>query len=135
MIQTLSVAAALLALQSAPEADASSGESASEAAPTELSQLPLEQAAAARCGVVFAMTEGLQQAGDARAKELPDIKSGNGREFFVRAMAKIMEDQGLDREAVLAMVAREVESLSSDEYARVFELMPTCLVMKENAGL
>lgn len=103
--------------------------------PLDLSQLPLEEAAAPRCGVVFAIVEGWQQAGDKRAGQWPDLASGNGREFFVRAMARLMDDRGLDRDAISALVSREYENLSGDNGKRVNDLMSPCLLMKQAAGL
>lgn len=101
----------------------------------DLAQLPVGEAAAPRCGVVFAIVEGLQQAGNEGAKQWPDLASSNGREFFVRAMAKLMDDRGLDREQVEALVHREVENLSGDDRNRIDELMPPCLLMKQASGL
>lgn len=129
-------AAAMLALQSAPSQPGVETEAVPDQAPiTSLSQLPVEEATAPRCGVAFAIIEGTQEDGDARAKEWPDIKTSGGREFFVRAMAKLMEDRGLDQDAVVALVASEVELMSQDGYRRANDMMPACLLLKEAAGL
>lgn len=126
-------ASVLLTLQAAPPAP----DSPDAAAPTitDLSQLPIEQAAAPRCGVAFAIMEGIQQAGDERAKQWPDIETSGGREFFVQAVGKLMADNGLDEQSVLNLVEREVARLSSDNYERAHEMMPPCLLMLEASGL
>jgi hypothetical protein len=128
----LAACAALFALQStaAPPAMA-----ATVAQPSELSDLPLEQAAAPRCGVVFAMVEGLQKGGSPSAKKWPDMSAANGQEFFVQVMAKLMDDASLDQETVTALVSREVELLSVDMDNQIDELMPPCLLIKDAMGL
>lgn len=111
---------------------------ASAAAPpaiTQLSQLPLEEAAAPRCGVVFAIIENAQKAGNARARQWPDMASSNGREFFVRAMARLMDDRSLDREQVAALTLRESALLSENDNKGANDLMEPCLLMKRAAGL
>lgn len=96
---------------------------------TDLAELPIEEATAPRCGVVFAIVEGAQTAGNTRAAQFPDLKQNGGREYFVRAMASLMERRGLDREAALALVGKEVERLSQDDFEGAFDLMPPCLLL------
>lgn len=102
---------------------------------TDLAQLPLTEAAAPRCGIVFALIEAAQQAGDSEAKQWPDLANANGREFFVRAMAKLMEDRGLDQLAVRALAEREAVRLSNEDNRQAHALMEPCLLMKQTAGL
>ena len=101
----------------------------------DLSQLPVQEAAAPRCGVVFAVIEGQQAGGSERAKQWPDLAKNNGREFFVRAMAKLMDDRGLNRATIAQLVAREREKLAADDYKTAYQLMEPCLLMKQSAGL
>ena len=119
--------APLLALQSAPAA----------AAPlNSFDDLPIEQAAAPRCGVAFAIVGKWQREGDARGNAYPNMEAEGGREFFVRSMADLMDARSLSREAVLAIVNREVAALDTPQGAeRVEAMMPACLLMKQSSGL
>ena len=129
MFTTFSIAAALaMALQT-------TGTEPPPVVIEDFAQLPVEEAAAPRCGVVFAVVMGQQQAGEAQAKEWPDLASTNGREFFVRAMAKLMDQRGLDQGQVEALSRREAARLSGEGNKRLDELMPPCLLMKQAAGL
>lgn len=124
------------ALSAAPQtADPSPREYPSAEALADISELPLEEAAPPRCGVVFAIVDNAQKAGDARVDEWPVMAETNGREFFVRAMAKLMDDRKLTREQVDALVRREAQRLGSDEFRTVNQLMQPCLLMKQAAGL
>jgi len=101
-----------------------------------LDDLPIEQAAAPRCGIAFALVSRWQGAGDQRGSAYPDMESEGGREFFVRSMAGLMDSRGLSREAVDAMVAAEAELLDAPESEqRIAAMMPACLLMKHSAGL
>jgi hypothetical protein len=123
------LAAAALALQPAPvppETNASAT----------LDALPLEHAAAARCAVVFATVSRWQKAGDARGSEYPDIEAAGGREFFVRVMAKVMEDTGLGREDIIALSTSAADENEGEGGAeRIKAMMPACNLMKTAAGL
>ncbi len=122
----------VLALQAAPAAP---GAEAPPPAIT-LEKLPIEQAAAARCAIVFATVSRWQRAGDARGSAYPDAQAGGGREFFVRVMAKLMDEAGLSREDVVALAYRGVEDHDKPDGAeRVAAMMPACQMMKSAAGL
>lgn len=98
--------------------------------------LPLEQAAAVRCAITFATIGRWQKAGDARGAAYPDMEAAGGREFFVQAMAKLMDDTGLSRAAIMALTFREVANHDNPEgEARIKALMPACELMKSTAGL
>lgn len=100
-----------------------------------IDQLPIEQAAAARCAIAFATVSRWQTAGDARGQAYADI-AGGGREFFVQVMAKLMDEAGLTREDVVALTARGVEEHDRPGGdARISAMMPTCRAMKSAAGL
>lgn len=101
-----------------------------------IEELPLEQAAAARCAIAFATISRWQKAGDARGAAYPDMEATGGREFFVRAMAKLMDDAGLSREAIMELAFREVANSDNPEgEARIKAMMPACELMKSTAGL
>lgn len=121
--------AAALALQDAPAAPSA------ETSVT-LEQLPIEQAAAARCAIAFATVGLWQRTGDARGQAYPDVASGGGREFFVQVMAKLMDEAGLTRENVVAIATRGVEEHDRPEGGeRIAAMMPACQMMKSAAGL
>ena len=101
----------------------------------DFAQLPVQEAAAPRCGVVFALIEGQQFVGKKRAKQWPDLAKTNGKEFFVRAMVKLMDDRGLNRDQVMQLVEREKEKLAQDDLKSAYDLMEPCLLMKQAAGL
>jgi hypothetical protein len=126
--------AALLAFQDAPASPppATSGANAT----VTLDALPLEHAAAARCAVAFATVSRWQKAGDARGEGFPDIEAAGGREFFVRVMAKLMEDTGMGREDVIALSTSAAdENEGEGGAARIKAMMPACNLMKTAAGL
>ena len=120
----------------APLALQASATAASQSPITSLDQLPIEEATSARCAVAFAIVGQWQRSGDPRGSDYPDMASGGGREFFVRAIATLMESRGLSREAVNTVIGAEVRALSSPEGAQRFSsMMPACLLMKQAAGL
>ncbi|WP_066527063.1 hypothetical protein [Erythrobacter sp. CCH5-A1] len=126
--------AAALAIQTAPESPVPATPEGNEVVTIDL--LPLEHAAAARCAVAFATVSRWQREGDARGAGYPDIAATGGREFFVRVMAKIMEDTGLGREDVIALTTRAADDNEAAGGAeRVKAIMPACVMMKSAAGL
>jgi hypothetical protein len=130
---TALLAAASLALQPAP---APASDAPETNATVTLESLPLEHAAAARCAVVFATVSRWQKAGDARGSEYPDIEAAGGREFFVRVMAKVMEDTGMGREDIIALTTNAAnENEGEGGAARIRAMMPACNLMKTAAGL
>jgi len=120
------IAPLLAALQAAPPAD--------RAAPTTLEDLSLEQAASLRCAVAFAYVSSWQDDDDPRGADFPAMEEQGGREFFVRALAQLMDDRGLDRRGVFDLVALQTEAFKQDE-AQIGQIMPACLMMKRSAGL
>lgn len=129
------VLAALLALQAAaPDVAPAPADPAAPA--VSLDALPLEQAATARCAIAFATVSRWQKSGDARGSAYPDMETSGGREFFVQAMAKLMDDAGLTREDVMTLSFEEVERNETAEGTeRVAAMMPACVLMKSAAGL
>ncbi|ODT00167.1 MAG: hypothetical protein ABS49_06085 [Erythrobacter sp. SCN 62-14] len=122
------LAALLLAPSAVPPEDA-------PAPITDLAQLPITEATAPRCAIAFAIVSQWQQEGDPRGQGWPDMQTGGAREFFVQAMAALMDAQRLDRSALLGVVARESERLQADGDDRIGAMMPACLSIKQAAGL
>lgn len=122
------LAALLLAPSAVPSEDA-------PAPITDLAQLPITEATAPRCAIAFAIVSQWQQEGDPRGQGWPDMQTGGAREFFVQAMAALMDAQRLDRSALLGVVARESERLQADGDDRIGAMMPACLSIKQAAGL
>ena len=134
MTMILATALAIpLALQAASTAEAPSATKA--AAIASFDDLPIEQTTAARCGIAFAVVDGLQEAGHPGASEVQTIADSGAREFFVQAMARMMEETGLDREAVKRIVDAEVQRHVADEGKSAIEMMPACLLLKDASGL
>lgn len=100
--------------------------------------LSLEQRTLLRCSAAF---------GIVAAEQARGIESGypplgeRGREYFVRASARLMDELGLTREQVAAMLRDEVERLQSlsleaeDPAATVDAIMQPCLVSLAASGL
>ena len=96
-------------------------------------QLSLEQRTAIRCSSLFAIVARQQEAGDAEALEYPPMMP-RGREFFVRTMAKMMEDPAFDRERVRDLLADEALALAGDREAQAAAI-PPCLALLDLAEL
>lgn len=122
---------AALALQDAPPQTAPQP----PAQTITIDELPVADAAAARCAVAYATIGQWQKAGDPRGAGYPEVTASGGREFFVRVMAQLM-DTGLTRENIVAIAAKGVERNNGPEGERqVAQLMPACELMKSAAGL
>ncbi len=115
MLTTLLAAA--LALQAAP------------AVPTPLSH---ENRALLRCAAAFALVANGQANGDRAAQQWPALGT-RGREFFVRAMAQLMDASGLDRAGIAQLASKEAEALTAS--GEVGKVMPSCLLMLEAARI
>lgn len=101
-----------------------------------LDELPIEQATAPRCGLVFALVSRWQKSGDERGSAWPDMESEGGREFFVRAMADLMDTTGMNRDQVSALIYAEMAELGTPEgEGRIKAMMPACMALKQSAGL
>lgn len=125
-----------LALQGAPAAPAETEVSGDGPRITSISQLPIEQAAAPRCGLAFAVVGRWQNMGDPRGAEYESMETGGGREFFVRTLAKLMDDLELSREEISAMVMRDANALAAEgDGEQVAAMMPACLMLKDASGL
>lgn len=91
-----------------------------------------DQRALLRCAAAFALVAEGQARGAEDARRWPAL-AGRGREFFVRALAQVMDQTGLGREAIAAHTRAEARALS--EAGEVDRIMPSCLTMLGAAGL
>lgn len=121
--------AALLALSAVPAP-------AQEAPP----QLSLEQQTLLRCSAAFAIVASEQARGVESALGYPPLGE-RGREYFVRASARLMDDLSLTREQVAALLKAEVERLQglaieAEEPAQLVDsIMQPCLLSLTASGL
>lgn len=89
------------------------------------------QAAALRCGVVFALGAKMQADKAPLAADWPPLGT-RGKEYFVRVTAKLIDDTGASRETLAAMAMRQLPALS--EPAALAAAMPGCLTLLEASG-
>lgn len=94
--------------------------------------LPIEQQSAVRCSTAIAMAAEQQRAGQASGKDWPDLTM-RGREFFVRSLAKLMDEAKLTRPMMALHVQREAEQLKQP--GRLDEVMPACLMLLNSSGV
>lgn len=120
MIMRTLVAALLAAQNPAPQEPAQS---------VALSQ---ENRAAIRCSAAFAMVAHGQSTGNEAAQKWPDLGT-RGREFFVVALARLMDDTGLDRDGVTKLMTAEAQRLWDS--GEIDQVMPACLLMLEASGV
>ncbi|MEM7779289.1 MAG: hypothetical protein AAF697_02735 [Pseudomonadota bacterium] len=115
-----SFVAPLVALQTAP---------ATAAKPSSLAEVPVEQATAPRCGIAFAIVQGWQAVGDPRGEEWPAMEATDGREFFVQAMARLIDLYSLDQADVQRLVQVELTRHEADDGEAIQSMMPACLAL------
>jgi len=110
------------------------------AAAQESPRFTLEHRMLLRCSAAFAIVAGRQQRGEAGALAYPALGE-RGREYFVRASARLMDDLKLSREQVEASLRAEVEGLQKattergDPAATIDGVMQPCLSALEASGL
>ena len=90
------------------------------------------QAAALRCGVVFALGAKLQEEKSLFAAEWPPLGT-RGKEYFVRVIARLMDDTKASRETLSAMAMRQVPALGDPKATAA--AMPGCLPLLDASGL
>jgi hypothetical protein len=106
----------------------------------ETAQLTLEQTMLLRCSAVFAVVAGEQDRGVESAKAYPPL-GARGKEFFVRASARVMDERHLSREQVEAALRAEAARFQADsarapDRARFVDgAMQPCLAALEAAAL
>lgn len=114
---------ALLIMQAAPSAAVKA-----DPAPTTLS---LQDRGLLRCSAALAIVAHGQEIGNEDARRWPEIGT-SGQEFFVRALAGLMDRTGLDRDGISALVSAEAQRLWDS--GEVDKVMPSCLVMMGSSG-
>ena len=119
-----SLMSAPLAAQDAPAPDAAPG----------LEDLSLEQRTGLRCAVAFGLIAKGQADGDPRAQAYPPLAE-RGREFFVRTMARLMDDKGLSREQANKLAFDATLALASEPLETREKMMPGCLMLLDASGL
>lgn len=95
-------------------------------------QLSLEHRMLLRCSAAFALVAYRQETGDASVQQYPPLKE-RGSEYFVRASARVMDEAGLDREAISAVLQTEAQGLLRG--GTLTAIMPVCLSALEAAKL
>ncbi len=94
--------------------------------------LSSENRAIVRCSAAFSLIAYGQESGNADAQKWPAM-SERGREFFVRALAGLMDETGLNRDGVSELVANEAQALINN--GNLNDVMPACLLMLETSGV
>ena len=94
--------------------------------------LSQESQALLRCSAAFAMVSHGQSIGNEEALKWPRLET-RGREFFVRSLAQLMDETGLDRDGISQIVGEEAQRLW--DKGEVAKVMPACLVMLEASGV
>ena len=122
------IAAAALTLPLAPGAAQTAPATSAAPAPA----LSLEQQMTLRCAAAFAVVSYGQGNGNADALRYPDL-GVTGREYFVRALARLMDDTGMTREQVAQQVRAEAQRLWDDK--AIDTIMPSCLSAMELSGI
>ncbi len=120
---------AALALAQSPVPEIATTAQFTKASDTSLSS---ENRAVVRCSAAFALVAHGQANGNEDAKKWPEL-SERGREFFVRALAGLMDDTGLNRDGVSQLVSIEAQRLWNA--GEVNAVMPACLLMLETSGV
>ncbi|MEP5937958.1 MAG: hypothetical protein ABJ239_06495 [Erythrobacter sp.] len=106
--------------------------SAGEPSAAASEQLSLQNQAVVRCSAAFAMVSYGQSKGNADALKWPEL-GDRGKEFFVRALAGLIDDTGKSREEISQLVSAEAQQLSAS--GTINDVMPGCLLMLETSDL
>jgi hypothetical protein len=110
------------------------------AAAQDATPLSLEQRMLLRCSAVFAIVAGEQSRGVASAAAYPPLAQ-RGREYFVRASARLMDELELSREQLTAHLQAEVGALQAgateagDRAKFIDGVMRPCLTALDASGL
>ncbi|MCP9221283.1 hypothetical protein MKP08_00775 [Erythrobacter sp. LQ02-29] len=94
--------------------------------------ISLEQRTLLRCAAAFALVAHDQAAGDPGASKWPDLRE-RGREFFVRASAQLMDEAGLTRAQVAALMEEAARDFRQQD--TLDRAMPPCLLTLEASGI
>ena len=96
------------------------------------SRLSQENQALVRCAAAFSIVSYGQQNGNEAARKWPAL-GDRAREFFVRSLAQIMDDTGLDRDGISQLVSKQAQEMWDRQ--EIDKVMPSCLVMLEASGV
>ncbi len=106
----------------------------------EAPRFTLEHRMLLRCSAAFAIVASEQQRGVASAAVYPPLGE-RGREYFVRASVRLMDDLKLTREQVEASLRSEVQGLqkasseAADPATYIGSVMQPCLSALDASGL
>lgn len=89
--------------------------------------LTLEHRMLLKCSAAFALVAHGQAQGQADMLGYK-VNATQGREYFVQAMAQVMDDTGFSREEVTEQLTREAQRLSAGDGKGIAEIMPACEV-------
>lgn len=105
---------------------------AATSTPVPAPQLTPQQEMALTCSAAFATTATAQASGHKAALAYPPLAE-RGREFFVRASAKVMEETGISRVELRARLSDTAAMLKDDDKLKA--VMPACLQMLDESGI
>lgn len=100
------------------------------AAAPEAAPLNLQQASALKCSAAFALGAAAQTRGE--GKQWPAL-AVRGREYFVRASARIMDEAGWSRDLVATRLADQAKELAAP--GALAAAMPPCLLLLDVSGI
>ena len=96
--------------------------------PAPLPPLTIAQQTSLRCSAGFAMVAAGQAGGEAGSLAFPPLAK-RGREYFVRAAARLMDETGATREQLQALMLREATAIRAEGPKSLSALMPPCLML------
>ena len=94
--------------------------------------LSIEAQASLRCSAAFALVAYGQEAGDPASAKWPEIDP-RGREYFVRTLARIMDEAKIDRDQAADLAELEARRLLDS--GNLDAVMPACLQLLDASGL
>lgn len=94
------------------------------AAAAQPAPLSLEHRMLLRCAATAAMVAYGQEKGDPAMADYPDLRE-RGRDFFIRASVRVMDEAGLDRGLVETALRAEAADIAAA--GSVHQMMPVCL--------
>jgi hypothetical protein len=113
---------------------------AAPAGAQEAKPMTLEQTMLLRCSAAFAIVASEQARGAPGAAAYPDLRT-RGKEYFVRASARLMDELQLDRTQIAARLKAEVEAQqkaameAANPKAYVEGVLQPCLAALDTSGL
>lgn len=96
--------------------------------PAPLPPLSIAQQTSLRCSAAFAMVAAGQAKGEADSLAFPPLAK-RGREYFVRVAARVMDETGVTREQLQALLLREATAVRTEGPKSLSALVPPCLML------